>query len=167
MTSPAFQLMTPPFARKRSENAVPLCPRPAPSLASGRKFVCAVMFVPVIAPAAAPPIVTPSIVPPLMSAVETVPRLVQVAPAAVGEPVIVTPEMVGEVPKTSAPEPVSSPTIPMSSDDASIDVVPSAVELIEEPFSAIWYPAVSAFCFALNVLQSAAERRPRTVVAPA
>jgi hypothetical protein len=102
-----------------------------------------------------------------MSAVVTVPRLVQVAPAAVGEPVMVTPEMVGEVPKTSAPEPVSSPTIPMSSDDASIDVVPSAVELIEEPVSAIWYPAESAFCLLLKVVQSAAERRPRTVVAPA
>ena len=45
-------------------------------------------------PAAAdvPPITVPSIVPPLMSAVVTVPKSVQVAPAAVGEPV-----MVGEV----------------------------------------------------------------------
>jgi len=42
-------------------------------------------------PAAAdvPPIIVPSIVPPLISAVVIVPKSVQVAPAAVGEPVIV------------------------------------------------------------------------------
>ena len=62
----------------------------------------------VAAAADAPPMTVPSNVPPLISAVVTVPRSVQVAPAAVGDVVIVGEAMVGAVPKTARPEPVSS-----------------------------------------------------------
>ena len=62
----------------------------------------------VAAAADAPPITVPSSVPPLMSAVVTVPRSVQVAPAAVGDVVIVGEAIVGLVPKTATPVPVSS-----------------------------------------------------------
>jgi hypothetical protein len=59
-------------------------------------------------PTEAAPIFTPSIVPPLISTVVTVPKSAQVAPAAVGEVMMVGEAMVGEVLKTKPSEPVSS-----------------------------------------------------------
>ena len=66
------------------------------------------------------PIAVPSIVPPLISAVVTDPKSVQVAPAAVGVPVIVGESIVGELPKTTDPEPVSSDNEAARSADAPL-----------------------------------------------
>ncbi len=55
-----------------------------------------------------PPITVPSIVPPLMSAVVTVPKSVHVAPAAVGEVVMVGEVRDGALLNTNKPLPVSS-----------------------------------------------------------
>lgn len=82
-------------------------------------------------PAAAddPPIIVPSSVPPFISTVVTVPRSVQVAPAAVGDVVIVGEVILGALLKTTTPpdDPVSS-----ESDDARTDDTADVVIFDEE-----------------------------------
>jgi hypothetical protein len=78
----------------------------------------------------------PSIVPPLMSAVVTEPRSDQVAPAALGELVIVGEEMVGEALKTSRPEPVSS-VIDNATLAEEIEVVKAPPVVVETNLSAV------------------------------